>query len=290
MLPFVFLDQARLGPIKAFAIFFVAAFLVGDWLSMWRARTTGHDTKSYRHFQVACLGGGLLFGHWIDLLFYHPRDIVNHPLSVLWFWEGMSSTGSLAGALMGAFLWKHFELAPRIRVRKEPMRLLPFADVNCAIYAIPFAIGRVGCALVHDHPGKLASPGSPFAVAWPLDENDGLHHVFGPLHVVWGSTPRYDLGLLEVFALTAIALVLAALWKKRLATGTFTGLACVMYGAVRFFLDRLRVTDGPEADLRHFGMTFAQYWSAAVVCVGAWLLVRALVRVRSQRIRECSAE
>ena len=284
MLPFVFLDAEKLGPLKAFGLFFMVGLLVADSLAAWRAKRIGHDEKNYRDFRVACLLGGLFIGHWIDIVFYHPGEILSHPWKLLVFWEGMSSTGGFAGALMGTLVWKYFRFARKGRFwftasrRAVPEQLLPYADVNCSVAPIPFAIGRMGCAMVHDHPGRLATPSSPFALAWPLNEGDGVHHVFGPLHIVTGgSTARYDLGLLEAMVLVVLAGAFVCVWpaQKRMATGVFTAIACMSYGGIRFFLDMLRISDGPDAELRHLGLTFAQYWSLAMVALGAFLLLRA---------------
>jgi len=288
MLPFVFLDATKLGPFKAFGLFFMIGLFVSDSLAAWRAKRLGHDERDYRHFRVACLLGGLFIGHFIDLVFYHPADLIAHPQKLFVFWDGMSSTGGFAGALLGTVVWKYVDVRRdgwkiSVAKRKVPGKLLPYADLNCSVAPLPFAIGRMGCAMVHDHPGRLASPGSPFALAWPLNDADGIHHVFGPLHVVTGgSTARYDLGLIEAGVLLVLAVVFTMLWpwQKRMATGTFTAIACMSYGSIRFFLDMLRMTDGPEAELRHFGLTFAQYWSIAVVMLGVALLARALTSRR----------
>jgi phosphatidylglycerol:prolipoprotein diacylglycerol transferase len=281
MLPFVFLDAAKMGPLKPFGLFFVIGAWVADSLASWRARVTGHDEANYKAFRIACLVGGIVIGHWIDMLFYHPGDIVRTPLKLLMIWDSMSSTGTFVGAFLGTVFWKYYDvrrdgLRLRVTRRQVPERLMPYLDLNFSITPIAFAIGRVGCAMVHDHPGKLAPAGSPFALAWPVDANDGFHHIYGPLHVVTGGSTRYDLGLLEALVLSVMSVLFVALWprQKTMADGTFTGLACALYGTARFFLDMLRVTEGPEAEMRYFGFTFAQYWSLVVVAIGAVLLVR----------------
>jgi len=283
MLPFVFIDPSKLGPFSPFGLCVMTAFFTGNALTAWRAKKVGIDEKLFNQFRIACLVGGFYGAHWIDMIFYHPSEMVAQPWKLLFFWYGLSSTGAFVGALGAAAIWKFFAfrregLRLRITRRAAPIALLPYADVNMAVGAIPFAMGRLGCALVHDHPGKLADPGSLghwFALQWPLDENDGVHHVFGPLHVVTGgSTTRYDLGLIELFALTVLAAVMASLWRKRFQPGVLTAIACVSYGTARFFFDTLRVADGPGGEIHYFGLTFAQYWSIAVVGLGVVLAVR----------------
>ncbi len=281
MLPFVFIDASKLGPFSPFGLCMMVAFFAGNALTAWRAKKVGLDEKLFSEFLIACLAGGFYGGHWIDMIFYHPDELLAHPWKLLFFWYGLSSTGAFVGALGAAALWKYYDFTRtgvRVRVtrRESPIALLPYADVNMAVGAIPFSIGRLGCALVHDHPGKFTWPGHPLALQWPLDENDGVHHVFGPLHVVTGgSTTRFDLGLIECLALAVIAVVMASLGKKRFRPGVLTAVACGLYGTARFFFDTLRIQEGPDAELRYLGLTFAQYWSVAVVALGVYLALRA---------------
>jgi phosphatidylglycerol:prolipoprotein diacylglycerol transferase len=226
---------------------------------------------------------GILFAHVLDILFYHPAEIAHRPWILLAVWQGLSSLGGFVGATTGAVVWKYFDVRRtgfrfRIVRRARPLAIMPFADVACATYALPFAIGRLGCALIHDHPGCLATPGSLFALAWPLDANDGLHHVVGPFHVVWGSTVRYDLGVLEFFLLVLIAVGMALTFGKRRPIGGYVAAGSLAYGVPRFALDFLRMTDGPEQELRHAGLTFAQWSSLAMIALGVVVAARLWTR------------
>jgi phosphatidylglycerol:prolipoprotein diacylglycerol transferase len=128
--------------------------------------------------------------------------------------------------------------------------------VDCLIYALPFtlAVGRVGCALLHDHPG--ASSEHWLAVAFP----DG---------------PRFDLGLLEALYAAALAAVFALLGRRSWPDGFFIGLFFAAYGPARFALDSLRVSEA-----RYFGWTPGQYLSLLAAGVGVWTL---FVALRSRR-------
>jgi phosphatidylglycerol:prolipoprotein diacylglycerol transferase len=282
MLPFVFLDEARLGPFHPFGILLAIAFGVGDSVSIARAKALGYDLKQFRAFEITVLLSAFFVSRLVDAIFYHPDLFLARPWSLLFVWEGMSSTGGLLGAVLGGFAWKLFTIRPRGILRwpvRRPvaMPLLPFAEVCCATFAIPFAIGRFGCALVHDHPGELATAGSWLAVAWPTSESDGVHHVLGPIHVVWGSTARYDLGLLESLLLGALSWVLVLTWKRRLPLGTYGILTAFVYAPARFLLDFLRMTDAPDADLRHGHLTFAQWAMLPLFLYGIvlfWYVVR----------------
>jgi prolipoprotein diacylglyceryltransferase len=56
--------------------------------------------------------------------------------------------------------------------------------------------------------------------------------------------------------------------------GTYTIVASLVYGPFRFVLDFLRPEDGITGEARQGGLTFAQYWSLAVIALGVVLLVR----------------
>jgi phosphatidylglycerol:prolipoprotein diacylglycerol transferase len=124
--------------------------------------------------------------------------------------------------------------------------------VDCLLYALPFtlAVGRLGCALQHDHPG--VSSDHWLAVAFP----DG---------------PRFDLGLLEFFYTSAMAACFHLLGRRRRPDGFYIGLFFAAYGPVRFVLDSLRVSEA-----RYFGWTPGQYLALLAAGIGVSVLLAVL--------------
>jgi phosphatidylglycerol:prolipoprotein diacylglycerol transferase len=126
--------------------------------------------------------------------------------------------------------------------------------VDCLMFALPFtlALGRLGCALQHDHLG-IASEHA-LAVRFP-------------------GGPRFDLGVLEFLyvSLMCIAFLAADLW--RWPAGFFLGLFFTLYGPVRFALDSLRT-----GDVRYLGWTPGQYLSLLATAVGVAILAALFVR------------
>lgn len=285
MLPFVFLDETKLGPFHAYGICCALGFFAWDWAFMREVRKKGLDRADYRVLTILLLAVGTFFAWWIDAVFYHSGE--RSVASSLFSFQGFSATGGFVGALVGGLFWHRVYIGRRdgklrIAKRETPVALLPVSDLVVSTWAVPFALGRLGCALIHDHPG-ITTPkgtlGSLLTVAWPRGPSDGVHHVLGPLHVVTGgSDARFDLGLLEFFFLAGLALFFMSRWDKPVRTGTFTIIGTIGYGSVRFFLDFLRMADGEAGDLRHGGLTFAQYWAFAVVGLGVTLLVRRRLR------------
>jgi phosphatidylglycerol:prolipoprotein diacylglycerol transferase len=283
VLPFVVVDETRIAPLQPFGVCCALAFFAWDAALMSMAVRRGFDRADFRvaTFFLGIFGWGFAWG--VDALFYRASG---QPGSAI----GFSSTGAILGATVGAVVWSRFVRMDRdpetkrwrIGRRAVPLSMLAVSEVVLATWPLAHAIGRLGCALVHDHIGKTVPPGtlgSLLAVGFPRSPTDGPHHVFGPIHVFTdGSDVRFDLGLLEMFLLAALAIAFARTWKKPLPLGTYTMRFALVYGSFRFLLDFLRAEDGPTAEPRHAGLTFAQYWSLAVVALGVALLVRHLRR------------
>lgn len=281
MLPFVFLDESKLGPFHPYGLACALGFFLWDWAVMRQAVRRGFDRGDFRICTLWVLVMGTFFAWLVDAVFYHPPG--HSVVSTLFAFQGFSSTGAILGAVVGGIFWSRIHLrkafgAWRISRREKPMAMLPPTEVVVSTWPLAWACGRLGCALIHDHPGITVAKGtlgSLFAVAWPLGPDDGTHHVLGALHVVTGgSSARFDLGLLEFFILATIAIYFATTWKKDWKIGSYTIASGLIYGPLRFILDFLRENDGPGGDLRHAGLTFAQYWSLAVIGIALVLLAK----------------
>jgi phosphatidylglycerol---prolipoprotein diacylglyceryl transferase len=284
VLPFVFADTTQMGIVQPFGLLVAIGMALTDWLCVRRVALVGLSPAGYRSLRVWVLGLGFLISHLLDELVCHPEAIVANPLSLLNIPNGLSSVGGFIGALAGGIAWKYITFERRgflfwPVLRKLPLPVLPYADVALACFPIGWVFGRAGCAIVHDHQGALAAKGALLAVAWPTSENDGVHHVLGPLHVVWGSVPRYDLGLLEMLFTIVLATAFVATWRRPMLLGTYVVVASLAYAPVRFAMDFLRLDDEAHTDPRLLGLTFAQWCSIALFVFGLAMLVH----VRSRR-------
>jgi phosphatidylglycerol:prolipoprotein diacylglycerol transferase len=191
---------------------------------------------------------GLFGGHWMHLFAYHPELLdARDPWYFLRFWDGLSSMGGVLGALVGIFVY--------FRRIKTP--ILPFVDALALGAAPGWAIARIGCFLVHDHPGTRTD--FPLAVDFPVAAFGG---------------PRHDLGLYDMFALAIISGILWAFSTRRPREGRIMGLLAVLYSTQRFFTDFLRASDLSFVDRRYFGLTPAQYVVMGLFLTGVWLLTR----------------
>jgi phosphatidylglycerol:prolipoprotein diacylglycerol transferase len=230
-----------LGPftIQSFGLLSAAGILAGMQLAARAARQDGLDPKVVLDFSVIAVAGGLVGGHLVHLVFYHPEELAD-PVRVLKVWEGLSSMGGLAGAIVAALVW----------FRRRGVRFAPYADAWALGLAPGWGIARLGCFSVHDHPGVR----SDFLLA-----------------VDFPGGPRHDLGLYEAILLFALATLLFTLRRRRLLTGRLLPLLAVFYGMGRFLLDFLRARPGDlaYADGRQLGLTFAQWFAMGLLAWGS---------------------
>lgn len=247
MIPWFEPPALHLGPItiQAFGVLAALGVATGVRSAAWAAGRRGLDPRPVLDFAIWGVLAGVAVGHLVHVGLYHPEEL-RSPRRVLEFWDGLSSIGGLAGGVAAAALF--------FRIRGVPLGR--YGDAFAVGVPTGWAVARVGCFLVHDHPGSRTR--FPLAVAFP-------------------GGARHDLGLYEALVLFAIAGLLWWLWSRRRLPGRLLGLLAVLYGAARFLLDFLRASDVAYADARYAGLTPAQYGAILLVAWGAWRLGRRAV-------------
>lgn len=192
--------------------------------------------------------GAFVVARIFHAVFYDPVYFVQNPEEIIKFWRGgASSLGGFAGAAAGLWLFakkRHFGL-------KE---LLPYLDVGVLGLWLGWGIGRIGCFLTHQHPGKLTN--FVLGVRYP----DGT---------------RFDLGLFESILGFTLFIVFYILFKKliKIRFGLAAAFSAASYAMARFLLDFLRLPAGrqgatpdfPGGDVRYFALTPAQWGMLAVI-------------------------
>jgi phosphatidylglycerol:prolipoprotein diacylglycerol transferase len=251
MIPYFNQPRLDLGPlaIHAFGVLVAAAVLVGIRVIKIRSAKDGLDALLAQQLTSWILVGGFLGAHLVDRLVYFPAETLEDPLSLLFFWEGLSSFGGFAGALTGIALF----------LRSHSLDGKTWRYLDVVAYAFPFGwvFGRLGCFLAFDHPG------SPTRFILGQEYRDGV--------------VRHNLGLEEAIYTLVIVLVFLALGRSRRPAGVFVGGLALLYAPFRFSLDFLR-----KIDVRYFGFTPAQYGSVALAICGIAILVRAHRRAVSE--------
>lgn len=239
MIPYIEWTTIQLGPLTLYVwgLFVALGFLLGTFMAGWIAQKRGLDKKVIYDLVgwlvIASLVGGRL-GH---VFFYEWSFYASDPAAIFRIWEGGLS---LFGGLIACVATGYWYL------RKRKVDVWQYADA--AIFGLPFGlwIGRIGCFLIHDHPGTAT------------DFMMGIEYPDGVV--------RHDHGLylsLNGFVLAGLFLWLA---KKKRPTGFYIATFAVWYGVVRFFLDFYRLLD-----VKYGGLTPGQWFSIVLVAFGCWM-------------------
>lgn len=253
LIPAFFVSDVPIMPnacsltIKPFGVLVALGVCIGAILAGRMARARGIPYDAMSRFMFWVLISAFVCGHVLDAVFYHPTNVRLDPWTLVRLWDGLSSFGGFVGALLGvlAFKWWY-----------KVKRVLPFVDTMGAAFPVGWMFGRMGCAVVHDHPGIPSELW--FAVAFK-------------------GGGRFDLGLLEMVFAAVVAVVCLVLARKPRPPGFFVGFTMLVYGPVRFSLDFLRVgfEQVAGADPRYFSLTPAQWGALAMTAAGFAFLWRA---------------
>lgn len=241
MIPYFEWHTINLGPVhlQIWGLLVGLGFLLGAYLAARLAKQRGQDPKLVYDLLPWLVFAGLVGGRLGHVLFYDLGYYLAHPLEAFAIWQGgLSMFGGLIAAVLVVVVF----------LRRHKVDLLSYADVLA--FGLPFGIwiGRVGCFLIHDHPGTLT------------------HFVLGTRY--HDGLVRHDLGLDESLAAFVMAGVFLWLSRKPRPTGMYLAIFCLWYGLLRFGLDFLRIND-----VRYFGLTPAQYLSVLLICLGVGMMV-----------------
>lgn len=262
MLPFISTPAWHLGPITIQAFGVTVGLALGLGLTRFERRISerGLDTEVARRFTTWVIAGGILGAHLFSVLAYFPDKLRSDPWLLFRLWEDISSFGGMLGGMLAAALF----FAVRER-GVAPAARLAYLDALAFVFPVSLAIGRFGCALAHDHPGRLAASPLAISLATPQAQSFATDAMALPSSDVASAAAAgmgfFDLGLLECLFLTAVIVPLFVVWNRvPRRNGFFLFAFPALYLPMRFALDMLRV-----ADVRYAGLTPAQWVAAAVV-------------------------
>lgn len=251
MIPYMQLPPIQLGPhaVPPFGLLAALGTASGVWYAYWIAEREFRGGQTLLDMAPWVLLIGFLSSHLAALVFYYPNRLNDTDFwTLINIMDGMSSFGGLLGGTLGAYLF----------VRRHGLRLLTWLDVLARAFSLAFIFGRIGCSVVHDHPGLPTE----FFLAVQYPARDGFP-----------AGPRHDLGLYELVFWLIVFPAFHFLGQKRRPGGFFASLLIVTYTPIRFFLDFLRTNV-----TAYWGLTFAQWCCVLVLPVGIWLL---------KQVKEC---
>lgn len=265
MIPYLEWRVIPLGPVvlQVWGLFAAVGVFAGASFAFREAKRRGLDYNRLEPVVVSVVIWAFIGARLGHVIYYAPELYMDDPWEALKFWKGgFSSFGGILGAAAAFFLKTRLRQGSGGQVRQEEsLPRLKVADALAVAAPLGLGCGRIGCFLIHDHPGTLAHAGWEWlAVRYP----DG---------------PRYDLGLfLGVFDFLLFGLCLLLLKKPR-KDGFYPALLTTLYAPVRFGLDYLRADD-----VRYFGLTPGQYGSALLLLCGLVLFARIYGRGEARRI------
>lgn len=256
MIPYFSFTTIALGPVHIQVWGLFVALGIGLALLLGRKECTrrGLDKEAFTDFASWAIMGALIGARLAHAFLYEPAAYLADPLRLLRVWEGgMSMFGGLVGGAIGAAWY----------ARRSRIAFFHHADVAAYVLPLGYGIGRIGCFLIHDHPGTLSD--SFLAVRFP--GGDRLDH--GLLLSLVGF------GLMAVFYM----------FNRREPRLGFLPAYMVSYGAIRFILDFQRAIDLPGADARYGGLTPGQYGALALVAAGVavWRMRRQIYGLLQER-------
>lgn len=242
MLPFISSQTYTLFGLtfQTWGTFVALGFLLGTGVAYRRAKEKHLDPNHVLELAFWIFLASFIGSRVFHVLVYEPQYYTNHP------WEaldprkpGFAIFGGFIGAAIAFFTYAY----------RHALRWIEYADV--LIWGLPWGcgVGRIGCFLIHDHPGTLTH----FALGVKYPD---------------GST-RHDLGLyLSLLGFVTGGLFLYLNRKPR-QPGFWFGTYMIIEAMSRFSLDFFRVVDA-----RYLGLTPTQYLSLPLLLAGVWLVKR----------------
>lgn len=247
MIPYFIVPPLRVGPLtlQPFGVLAAAGILLAGRIAQRESQRRGRPVAPLARFLGWAVAGGIFGGHLVHLFLYHPEELRTSwgTWQILKVWDGLSSTGGVLGGVVAAAIF-----FPVVGARFGD-----YADALALGIAPGWAVARLGCFTVHDHPGVLTD----FFLA-----------------VDFPAGARHDLGLYDALVLFAFAGVLRAVSRRGALRDRLLPLLALLYGTSRFLLDFLRARDLAYVDARHFGLTAAQYAALLLVVYGLHNLAR----------------
>lgn len=254
MIPFFGLMSFHLGPltIQVWGLCVAAGIVAALLFFSSQAKKKGLNPERVLDISVPVLIGAFVMARVVHVLFYDGAFYRANPGEIVAVWHGgLSSLGGFIGATLGA-LWF-------MRRRKlSRADFLPYLDLGVLSLWLGWGIGRIGCFLIHDHPGTLT------------------HFIGG---VRYPDGVRHDLGLYESVLGFSLFIVFYAFQDRltKKGRGVLAAVSILCYGVVRFGLDFLRTID-----IRYFGLTPAQWGMGLVVIALTWWLTFGRLRTVSK--------
>lgn len=236
MIPYWYYPEIHLGitTVKTWGLLASTGFILSIVIAYRQASRLNLDKETAIEIAFGIVIFSIIGARLGEIFFYRSNLFyyIKHPIEMVITWKGgFSSYGGFLGTAF-VFIWFYYKL-------KKEKFFWQYVDIFSFAFVPGWMIGRTGCFLVHDHPGRLTS----FFLAVPYP--DGIRH---------------DLGLYEILAMLPLLLFFLIGYKKIIKKTGFIFYCLIgYYPIIRFFLDFLRAVDLSSSDIRFMSLTPAQY-------------------------------
>ncbi|MFM7697309.1 MAG: prolipoprotein diacylglyceryl transferase [Limnohabitans sp.] len=249
-----------LGPVSIhwYGITYLVAFMLFLGLARWRLRHEPYATLASQGVWTTQLIddlmtygvlGVVLGGRIGYCLFYKLGYYAQHPLEILYVWQGgMSFHGGMLGVIgaMALAAWQ------------SKRHWLEITDFVAPCVPTGLAAGRMGNFINGELWGRAADPSLPWAMVFPQSGSDMPKH----------PSQIYQF-LLEGLLLFVVLWVVS---RKQRPTGWVSGVFLVGYGSLRFVAEYFREPDA-HLGLLSLGLSMGQWLCVPMVLVGVGLMV-----------------
>ena len=248
MIPFFQFDIINLGPvvIQVWGLFVSLGIASALTFSYFLCKKYLLSGELILDIGIWTIIGAFIMARVFHIVFYNPVYFVSNPSEIIQIWHGgASSLGGFVGAGLAMWIFA--------KKRKFTLKeLLPYFDIGALGLWLGWGIGRIGCFLIHDHPGTLTS--FFLGVKYP----DGA---------------RFDLGLMESILGFVLFIIFYFLFKKliKIHWGLTAILSFGSYAVVRFFLDFLRVPSSVFGGDTRYGYLTPAQWGMVAMLAGLTL-------------------
>ena len=236
----------HLGPVGIhwYGLMYLAGFMAFLTLGKWRAAHQTWRGWSVEMVDDALFYGalGVIFGGRLGyVVFYQANYFIEHPLEILYVWQGgMSFHGGFLGVLVAMVFF----------ARKYHKSWLGIMDFVAPLVPIGLGAGRMGNFINGELWGRATN--TNWGMIFPRVDN----------------TPRHPSQLYE-FGLEGVLLFLI-LWiysSKPRETGTVSAVFLMGYGGFRFIAEFTRQPDA-NLGILNLGMSMGQWLSLPMVAIG----------------------
>lgn len=252
--------------IYSFGFMLAVSFLVGIYVSSYRAKRFGLDPKHVLDLSVILILAGVVGSRLLYVVFH--LDEYDSFIDMFALWQG-------GATLYGGFLLAI--LATYLYAAKHNVGFLFLADVFAPALALGIMLTRVGCFLSGCCFGKPT--GRPWGIVFPPDSAAGAYARQVAAHA--GDVAHlHPTQLYASFYGLVIFAVLMLAENRVTKRGAAFGILVAFYGVFRFTLDFFRYY---ESNMRMlFNLTLNQWISVGMFLVGLYLLLRR-TDLKSQR-------